>query len=140
MNAAWIWVILGGIVEAIYTTFMGLAGGLSDLAYTILGLGFSIVGTVLLNGGLKRGLPVGPSYAVWVGIGVGGAAIADIFVFENGLPVLGYMFLALVLGGVVGINLKTDAMDELPPDAPKDDRFPECRKAMPPPEREGDLV
>ena len=106
INPAWFWVILGGVVEAIYTTFMGLADGLNDLMYTMLGLGFSIVGTLLLNEGLKRDLPVGPSYAVWVGVGVGGAAIADILVFANGLSVLGYLFLALVLGGVVGINVK----------------------------------
>jgi quaternary ammonium compound-resistance protein SugE len=108
MNAAWYWVIFGGIVEAIYTTFMGLADGMTDLMYTALGLGFSIVGTVLLNGGLKRGLPMGPSYAVWVGVGVAGAAVADILVFNNGLDVLGYLFLILVFGGVVGLNLKAD--------------------------------
>ncbi len=108
MNSGWYWVILGGIVEAIYTTFMGLAEGMTDLVYTALGLGFSIVGTVLLNGGLKRGLQMGASYAVWVGVGVGGAAIADVLVFSNGLDILGYMFLTLVFGGVLGLNLQTD--------------------------------
>ena len=108
MNNGWYWVILGGIVEAVYTTFMGLANGMSDLTFTILGLIFSIVGTLLLNEGLKRGLQMGSSYAVWVGVGVGGSAIADIIVFNNGLDILGYMFLALVFGGVVGLNLQAD--------------------------------
>ena len=45
---------------------------------------------------------------VGVGVGVGGAAIADILVFSNGLDILGYMFLALVFGGVLGLNLQTD--------------------------------
>jgi len=109
MNPGWYWVILGGIVEAIYTTFMGLANGMSDLAYTALGLFFSIIGTLLLNEGLKRGLKMGSSYAVWVGVGVGGAAVADILVFSNGLSVLGYFFLALVFAGVLGLNLESDA-------------------------------
>ena len=109
MNTGWYWVILGGIVEAVYTTFMGLAGGMSDLVYTALGLFFSIIGTLLLNEGLKRGLKMGASYAVWVGVGVGGAAVADILVFSNGLGVLGYFFLALVFGGVLGLNLESDA-------------------------------
>jgi len=113
MNRAWLWVIAGGIVEAIYTTFMGLADGMSDLMYTVLGLAFSIVGTVLLNGGLKRGLPMGSSYAVWVGIGVVGAAIADILVFSNGLDILGYLFLAITMGGIVGLNLKNDKAQEM---------------------------
>jgi multidrug transporter EmrE-like cation transporter len=34
--------------------------------------------------------------------------VADIFVFSNGLSILGYFFVALVLGGVVGLNLKSD--------------------------------
>ena len=112
MNTGWLWVILGGIVEAIYTTFMGLADGMSDLVYTVLGLAFSIVGTLLLNEGLKRGLQMGASYAVWVGVGVGGAAVADIFVFNNGLGILSYLFLALILGGIVGLNLKSDSYNK----------------------------
>ena len=67
------------------------------------------MGTLLLNEGLKRGLAMGASYAVWVGVGVAGAAVADILVFSNGLSILGYFFVALVLGGVVGLNLKTDS-------------------------------
>ena len=108
MNTAWYWVIAGGIVEAIYTTFMGLADGMTDLVYAGLGFGLSIVGTLLLNGGLRRGLPMGASYAVWVGVGVVGAAVADIVVFSNGLDVLGYLFLAITMGGIVGLNLKSD--------------------------------
>ena len=108
MNKGWIWVIIGGIVEAVYTTFMGLADGMTDLLYSALGFGLSIVGTLLLNQGLKAGLAMGASYAVWVGVGVAGAAVADIFVFSNGLSILGYFFVALVLGGVVGLNLKSD--------------------------------
>lgn len=108
MNPGWYWVILGGIVEAVYTTFMGLADGLTDITYTVLGLVFSIVGTLLLNEGLKRGLQMGASYAVWVGVGVAGAAIADVLVFSNGPGIVSYMFLALILGGIVGLNLKSD--------------------------------
>ncbi len=109
MRTAWLWVIAGGVVEAVYTTFMGLADGMTDILFTVLGLAFSIVGTVLLNEGLKRGLQMGASYAVWVGVGVAGAAIADVLVFENGLGLVGYLFLALILGGVVGLNLRNDA-------------------------------
>ena len=112
MNNGWLWVIAGGIVEAMYTTFMGLADGMTDLLYSVLGFGLSIVGTLLLNQGLKAGLAMGASYAVWVGVGVAGAAVADILVFSNGLSILGYFFVALVLGGVVGLNLKTDKKAE----------------------------
>jgi quaternary ammonium compound-resistance protein SugE len=116
MRTAWLWVIAGGVVEAVYTTFMGLADGMTDILFTVLGLAFSIVGTVLLNEGLKRGLQMGASYAVWVGVGVAGAAIADVLVFENGLGLVGYLFLALILGGVVGLNLRNDthAREESP--------------------------
>jgi quaternary ammonium compound-resistance protein SugE len=55
---------------------------------------------------------MGSSYAVWVGIGVVGAAIADILVFSNGLDILGYLFLAITMGGIVGLNLKNDKAQE----------------------------
>ncbi|MBR2255119.1 MAG: hypothetical protein IJ856_04830 [Candidatus Methanomethylophilaceae archaeon] len=108
MDKAWSWVLAGGIVEATYTTLMGMADGLSDLLTFSVGFVFSIIGTLLLNGGLKRGLPVGASYAVWVGVGVVGASLMDILVFDNGPGVLGYLCLALALGGVVGINVSSD--------------------------------
>ena len=108
MNSAWYWVIAGGIVEAVYTTFMGLAEGMTVPVYAALGFGLSIVGTVLLNGGLKRGLPMGASYAVWVGVGVVGAAAADVLVFSNGPDALGYLFLAITVGGIAGLNLRSD--------------------------------
>ena len=109
MDRGWFWVIMGGVVEAIYTTFMGLAEGMTDILYSILGFGLSIVGTVMLNQGLKAGIAMGVSYAVWVGVGVAGAAVADIFVFNNGLGIAAYFCLALVLAGVTGLNLKNDA-------------------------------
>ncbi len=107
-NRGWLWVFLGGFIEALWPCLMKLSGGMSDIVYTVLALFFSIVATLALNMGLRRGLPVGASYAVWIGLGVGGTAIADVLFFDSALPVLGYFFLALIFGGVAGMNLETD--------------------------------
>lgn len=108
-NRGWLWVIFGGFIEALWPCLMKLSGGLSDLTYTVLALVFSAIATLALNMGLRRGLHVGASYAVWIGLGVGGTALADVLFFDVSMNILGYFFLALVFAGVAGINLQDDA-------------------------------
>jgi len=52
-----------------------------------------------------RWLPVGTAYAVWVGIGTVGVAIAGIFAFGDAATLPRVACLALILGGVVGLKL-----------------------------------
>lgn len=104
-NRAWLFVISGGIVEAVWPALMNVSDGLTDFAAAALGFLFSVVATLLLYMGLHRGLPVGPSYATWVGIGVAGITAIDIVAFGLSLNLLQYLFFFMILCGVVGLNL-----------------------------------
>ena len=101
----WGWVIVGGILEAVYPAVMGLSDGLTDLQAGIAAFALSILATVVFNFGLKGGIAVGPAYAVWVGIGVAGITIIDLVFFNVTFGALAYLFLVMVLVGVVGLNL-----------------------------------
>ena len=107
-NRGWLWVLFGGFIEALWPCLMKLSGGMSDMVYGVLALFFSIVATLALNMGLRRGLLVGASYAVWIGLGVGGTALADVLFFDATMPIFSYLFLALIFGGVAGMNLEED--------------------------------
>ena len=67
---------------------MKLSEGMSDWLLTVLALVFSALATICLNMGLRRGLLVGASYAVWIGLGVGGTAVADILFFDASMPIV----------------------------------------------------
>lgn len=108
MNAAWALVLFGGVFETVWAYFLHECDGFTDIPYTILAIIFIFVSTYFLNRGLKAGLPVGPCYAVWVGIGAIGSIIVDILVFDRMLSIVGWAFLAMVIAGVLGLNLLSD--------------------------------
>ncbi|MBQ8373618.1 MAG: QacE family quaternary ammonium compound efflux SMR transporter, partial [Candidatus Methanomethylophilaceae archaeon] len=85
MSSSWIWVLIGGLFETVWAVFMKMSDGFTDPLYTALTIIFLFVSVALLNMGLKRGLPVGPSYAVWVGIGAVMSVISGIVLFGESL-------------------------------------------------------
>ena len=100
---SWIVLIVSGIFEAVWAIALGRSDGFTRPWPT------AVFGVALLlsMGGLAyamRDLPVGTAYAVWVAIG---ATITVIFGMVTGAdPVtpLRVLFLAMIVGGVVGLK------------------------------------
>jgi quaternary ammonium compound-resistance protein SugE len=65
---AWLVLVLSGVLEAVWATALGRSAGFTRLVPSL-----TFVGALVLSmAGLAyamRSLPVGTSYAVWVGIG-----------------------------------------------------------------------
>ena len=106
MNTAWLWVLLGGVFETGWAAGMKMSQQFTDIPWTAATLVMIVISTLLLNKGLKSGLPMGPCYAVWVGIGAIGLA------FGETLNILGWAFLAVVVVGVLGLNMVTGSDGE----------------------------
>jgi quaternary ammonium compound-resistance protein SugE len=49
-------------------------------------------------------LPVGTAYAVWVGIGAAGAAIAAVFLYQEPITLARGVFLVLLIGSIIGLK------------------------------------
>ena len=107
MSIAWLWVLVGGMFETVWAVFMKLSDGFTDIPYTILTVMFIFVSVYMLNRGLKLGMPIGPSYAVWVGIGAIGAVFSGMVLFGDMLNLYGWAFLSIVIAGIIGLNLVT---------------------------------
>lgn len=65
---AWIVLVLSGILEAVWATALGKSDGLSRLTPSIV-FGAGLIASMAGLAYAMRDLPVGTSYAVWVGIG-----------------------------------------------------------------------
>ncbi len=105
MNRAWLMVVAGGVLETGWATSMKLSDGFSSILWTVV-TGVLLVGSVLLlNRGLKGGLPMGVCYSVWVGIGALGSIVMGMLLFGEYLNALGWVFFAMVVAGVIGLNL-----------------------------------
>jgi quaternary ammonium compound-resistance protein SugE len=52
-----------------------------------------------------RQLPAGTGYAVWVGIGAVGVAIAGIVAFGEAISAARLLFLSLIIVGIAGLRI-----------------------------------
>ncbi|MBQ7978337.1 MAG: QacE family quaternary ammonium compound efflux SMR transporter [Candidatus Methanomethylophilaceae archaeon] len=107
MNKLWIYIFIGGLFETAWATTMSLSNKFSDPFWTVVTLLILPISVIFLYKALNGGLPTGASYAVWVGIGAIGAVIVSII--QGDVPnLMGFFFLAVLIGGVIGLNLVSE--------------------------------
>ena len=63
--------------------------------------------SIVLLGLAMKSLPVGTSYAVWVGVGAVGTAILGIVLLGESASAGRLASLALIVAGIVGLKLAT---------------------------------
>ncbi|GAA2794820.1 multidrug efflux SMR transporter [Saccharopolyspora taberi] len=101
---AWIVLLVAGALEIVWSLALKHADGLSRLWPSVLGIGVAMVSLAMLSVALKD-LPVGTAYAVWVGIGTVGVAVAGMLVLGEPVTWPRLVFLALIVAGVAGLKL-----------------------------------
>jgi quaternary ammonium compound-resistance protein SugE len=100
---AWILLVGAGLLEIVWATAIKQSEGFSRLGPSAVGVGAASVSFVLLAAAL-RSLPVGTAYAVWVGIGALGVAVAGTVAYGEPASPARVGFLLLILVGVVGLR------------------------------------
>lgn len=100
------WVILvgAGLLEIVWATALKNADGFTRLWPSVVGITFSLVSFFMLAVAL-RNLPLGTAYAVWVGIGVVGVAMAGMLAFGESASLLRLGFIVMILIGVIGLRI-----------------------------------
>lgn len=101
---SWIVLVLSGVLEAVWATALGKSEGLTRFgpaAVFFAALAASMAGLAYA----MRDLPVGTSYAVWVGIGAVLTVVYAMITGQEPLSVLKVLFLAMIVGGVIGLKL-----------------------------------
>ncbi|HLT01196.1 MAG TPA: SMR family transporter, partial [Geminicoccaceae bacterium] len=93
-----------GLLEVVWAIALKQTDGFTRLWPSVIGITAAVVSFVMLSSALKS-LPVGTAYAVWVGIGALGVALAGIVALGESAAPLRVGFLALILIGVVGLKV-----------------------------------
>lgn len=101
---AWLLLIGAGLLEIIWAIALKYTGGFTRLGPSIIGITAAVVSFIMLTLALKK-LPVGTAYAVWVGIGALGVALAGIVVFGDSASPLRLSLLGLILIGIIGLKV-----------------------------------
>lgn len=101
---AWIILVVSGILEAVWATALGKSEGFTKLPPTVI----FIVALVASMAGLAyamRTLPVGTSYAVWVGIGAMLTVVYAMITGVESASLLKVILLLLIVVSIVGLKL-----------------------------------
>jgi quaternary ammonium compound-resistance protein SugE len=100
----WIILVVAGLFEIGWAIGLKYTEGFTRLWPSLGTIAAMIVSLGLLGVAMKS-LPVGTSYAVWVGVGAVGTAILGIVLLGEPATAARLISLALIIAGIVGLRL-----------------------------------
>ena len=104
----WLILFVAGLFEVGWAIGLKYTEGFTRLVPSVLTVA-AMVGSVVLLAIAMKSLPVGTSYAVWVGIGAVGTAILGMALFGEPVNAARLVSLGLVVAGIVGLKLSSPA-------------------------------
>ncbi|MEK6406770.1 MAG: multidrug efflux SMR transporter [Acidobacteriota bacterium] len=104
----WLYLVLAILLEVSGTTCMKLSEGFTKIVPSILLFVFYTLSFGMLTLALKK-LDVSVAYAVWSGVGTALIATIGVLWFKEPATALKLISLALIIAGVVGLNLSGGA-------------------------------
>ncbi|SOC23482.1 DMT family transporter [Rhodobacter maris] len=101
--------LAGAIIsEVTGTAYLQKSAQFTKLAPTAIMAVFYILSFYLLSVALRT-LPLGVAYAVWGGLGIVLTAIISVAVFKQTLDAMAILGIAMIVGGVVVVNVFSNA-------------------------------
>jgi quaternary ammonium compound-resistance protein SugE len=99
----WAIVAIAGLMETGWALGLKYSEGFTRLLPTVVTIVLALGSFYLLSLAMKS-LPVGTAYAVWVGIGAIGTAVAAVFLFHEPVNVMRVAGVLLILAGIVALK------------------------------------
>lgn len=103
----WIYLIVAGLFEVLFTTCLGKAKELngSEAYIWYAGFGISLVVSMGLLMKATQTLPLGTAYAVWTGIGAVGTVLVGILVFKDPATFWRMFFISTLIASIIGLKV-----------------------------------
>ena len=96
----WLILIVAGLLEVVWATGLKFTAGFTKPIPSVITL-IAMAGSFYLLSLAMRDLPLGTAYAVWVGIGITGTAIASIILFNEPLSMIKVLGVLLIMTGII---------------------------------------
>lgn len=98
--AAWIYLLLAGLLEVIWAYSMKLSEGFTKLVPTSITIVAMIASFALLSFSMKQ-LPLSVAYPIWTGIGAIGTFILGITLLGENISMLKIIAAILIVSGLI---------------------------------------
>ncbi len=102
MNS-WLLLVLAGLLEVCWALGLKSTHGFTRL-WPSLWVGGALVASLVLLSIAVKNLPIGTAYAVWVGIGAAGAALASVAFMGETMTPARALFLGLLIVSIIGLK------------------------------------
>jgi quaternary ammonium compound-resistance protein SugE len=99
----WAIVAIAGLMETGWALGLKYSEGFTKLVPSVVTIVLALGSFYLLSVAMKS-LPVGTAYAVWVGIGAIGTAIAAVFLFHEPVNLMRVLGVLLILAGIMALK------------------------------------
>lgn len=100
----WVLILLAGLMETGWAMGLKYSEGFTKLVPSMLTIAGALASFWLLSLAM-RDLPVGTAYAVWVGIGTVGTAIAAVILLNEPVSPMRVAGIGLIVAGIVALKL-----------------------------------
>jgi quaternary ammonium compound-resistance protein SugE len=104
LSNPWVLVVLAGLLETGWALGLKYSDGFTKPIPSVLTIIGALASFWLLSTAMKD-LPVGTAYAVWVGIGTVGTAVAAVILLGEPVTVLRVAGIALIVAGIAALKL-----------------------------------
>ena len=104
LSNPWVLVVLAGLLETGWALGLKYSEGFTKPVPSVITVVGALASVWLLSAAMKV-LPVGTAYAVWVGIGTVGTAVAAILLLGEPVNALRVAGIALIVAGIVALKL-----------------------------------
>jgi quaternary ammonium compound-resistance protein SugE len=101
---AWLVLIISGLFESVWAIALSRSAGFTRPLPTVV-FTVALLASMTGLGYALRSIPVGTGYAVWVGIGAAGTAVAGMLLLGEAATLLRVLCLLLIVAGVVGLKV-----------------------------------
>ena len=99
----WFIVLIAGVMETAWALGLKYSEGFTRFWPSVATIAGALASFWLLSLAMKS-LPVGTAYAVWVGIGAVGTAIAAVILFDEPATLMRAAGIGLILAGIVTLK------------------------------------
>jgi quaternary ammonium compound-resistance protein SugE len=99
----WVIVLIAGLMETGWALGLKYSNGFTRLWPSVVTIVLALGSFYLLSVAMKS-LPVGTAYAVWVGIGAVGTAIAAVFLFQEPVNAMRIAGIGLIVAGILTLK------------------------------------
>jgi len=105
---AWVFLGVAGLLEVVWAYMLKVSDGFSKPVESAIAIVAMSASFWLLSLAMKE-LPLGTAYAIWTGVGAVGAFILGIIVLGEAATPMRIASALLILAGMIGLKLASDA-------------------------------